>query len=48
MIIKCNITIYMYIFYFFMERVFFMEKKRIAVIFGGKSSEHEVSRVSAS
>ncbi len=25
-----------------------MEKKRIAVIFGGKSSEHEVSRVSAS
>ncbi len=31
-----------------MERVFFMEKKRIAVIFGGRSSEHEVSRVSAS
>lgn len=25
-----------------------MEKKRIAVIFGGKSSEHEVSRISAS
>ena len=25
-----------------------MSKKRIAVIFGGKSSEHEVSRVSAS
>lgn len=25
-----------------------MEKKRIAVIFGGKSSEHEISRVSAS
>lgn len=25
-----------------------MEKKRIAVLFGGKSSEHEVSRVSAS
>ena len=25
-----------------------MEKKKIAVIFGGKSSEHEISRVSAS
>ena len=25
-----------------------MSKKRIAVVFGGKSSEHEVSRVSAS
>ena len=48
MIIKCNITIYMYIFYFLWKGYFFMEKKRIAVIFGGKSSEHEVSRVSAS
>lgn len=28
--------------------VVFVQKKRIAVIFGGKSSEHEVSRVSAS
>ena len=25
-----------------------MEKKKIAVIFGGKSSEHEISRISAS
>lgn len=30
------------------EGVFKVQKKRIAVLFGGKSSEHEVSRVSAS
>ena len=45
MICSCIAKAY---FWLFMESDITMQKKRIAVIFGGKSSEHEVSRVSAS